>query len=276
MALRVLTLNIWNRNDPWAERLTAIRAGVEEHQPDLIGLQEVLKSRDPSLGPGQENLIASGLGYETVFGAAWEMGGVDFGNAILSRWPILRSRVFPLPSAGAEESRCLLFAEIDAPFGKIPFFVTHLSWRPHEGHIREAQVRKLTDHIEELFPFDPARSSESFPPVLVGDFNAEPEADEIRFLRGHCSLGGKSVHFTDAFAHAGDGSLGATFSRRNPFAAPLREPDRRIDYIFVRGLDAQGRGEPCEARVVFDEPFQGVFPTDHFGVLATLRSEPEP
>lgn len=270
MSLRVLTLNIWNRNAPWEERLRVIRAGIESYQPDLIGLQEVLHPRDPAHGLDQARSIGEGFGYFTAFAPAWELGGIEFGNAALSRWPILRSATFPLPAGGSDESRSLLFAEIDAPFGKIPFFVTHLNWKLHEGHIREKQVRAVADHI--------AASAlvEDFPAILVGDFNAEPECDEVRFLRGRCSLGGTSVYFTDAFALAGDGKEGATFSRRNPYAAPLREPDRRIDYIFVRGPDSQGRGEPLEAQVVYDEPLEGVFASDHFGVLTTLRSEPEP
>lgn len=269
MSLRVLTLNIWNRSGPWEERLRAIRAGVESYQPDLIGLQEVLHPRDDAHGPDQARAIGEGFGYVTAFAPAWELGGIEFGNAVLSRWPITRSETFPLPSGGSEESRCLLFAEIDAPFAKVPFFVTHLNWKLHQGHIREKQVSAIADHVASRAPED------GFPPILVGDFNAEPECDEIRFLRGRCSLGRSSVYFADAFDLVGEGPE-ATFARKNPFAAPLREPDRRIDYIFVRGPDQKGRGEPLEAQVVFDEPLEGIFASDHFGVLATLRSEPEP
>lgn len=271
MSLRVLTLNIWNRNDPWEGRLRAIRAGIEEHQPDLIGLQEVLHPRDPAHGLDQATAIGEGFGYHLAFAPAWELGGIEFGNAVLSRWPILRSATFPLPTFGSDEHRCLLFAEIAAPFAKIPFFVTHLNWKPDEGHVREQQVRAIADHVAAT------AGAESFPALLVGDFNAEPSCDEIRFLRGQCSLGQKSVYFADTFALARGSEEGATFSRRNPFAAPLREPERRIDYIFVRGgPDKRGRGEVLEARVVFDEPLDGTFASDHFGVLTTLRSEPEP
>jgi hypothetical protein len=38
----------------------------------------------------------------------------------------------------------------------------------------------------------------------------------------------------------------------------------------VRGPDDRGRGEPLAARVCFDEEVNGVFPSDHFGVVATL------
>jgi endonuclease/exonuclease/phosphatase family metal-dependent hydrolase len=260
---RIVTLNIWNRGGPWEERLVAIRAGIADLEPDIIGLQEVLR---PSSGEGfdQAGQIAEGFGYHAAFGLAMKSSGIDFGNAVLSKFPILRSQTFALPQLDAEEPRCLVFAELDAPFGKLPFFVTHLSWRFDEGHVREAQVKAIADHVRDLAP------ATGFPPVVVGDFNAAPDSDEIRFMLGRCSLGGRSTHFVDAFGLVGHGE-GSTFSRHNPFATEFREPDRRIDYIFVRGPDQKGRGEPLDSSVCFDRPVNGVYPTDHFGVAATLR-----
>jgi endonuclease/exonuclease/phosphatase family metal-dependent hydrolase len=157
---------------------------------------------------------------------------------------------------------------VDAPFGRLPFFVTHLNWKLDEGHVRVAQVREIVLRVEALAKPD------AFPAVIVGDLNAEPSADEIRFLHGLTALGGsRCVYFQDAFALAGDGTPGFTYARANPFAAPLREPDRRIDYVLVRGRDERFRGEPLEARLCFDRPVEGTFPSDHFGVTATLRVE---
>jgi len=259
---RIVTLNIWNRGGPWDERLAAIRAGVADHAPDVIGLQEVLR---PASGAGfdQALQIADGFGYHIGFGVAMKTGDFSFGNAVLSKFPILRSQTFELPQLDAEEPRCLFFAELDAPFGKLPFFVTHLSWRFDEGHIREAQVKAIANHIRDLAP------ASGFPPIIVGDFNATPDSDEIRFMTGLSSLGARSVYFADAFGLTGHGE-GTTFSRRNPFATDLREPDRRIDYIFVRP-DQRGRGEPLDSSVCFDRPVNGVYPTDHFGVMANIR-----
>jgi endonuclease/exonuclease/phosphatase family metal-dependent hydrolase len=264
--LRVATLNIWNRFGPWQERLAAIRAGVGALAPDVLGLQEVLRL-DEAEGDGldQAAAIADGFGYHVTHARA---KGERWGNAVLSRWPIARREVFDLPRAGTDEKRTLLFAEIVAPFGAIPVFVTHLNWKFDEGHVREVQLREIALHIESL------AAPGAFPAILVGDFNAEPDSDEIRFLRGLTSLGGtRRVYFQDAFALAGDGSPGFTFAGRNPFAAPLREPDRRVDYIFVRGRDERCRGLPLDARVCFDEGVDGTFPSDHFGVIATLRAE---
>jgi endonuclease/exonuclease/phosphatase family metal-dependent hydrolase len=264
---RVATLNIWNRFGPWDDRLRAIRAGLKALAPDLLGMQEVLRL-PPGEGDGldQAAVLAADAGYHVAYGRAHDERW--YGNAALSRWPIVRSSVLELPRCGTEERRSLLFAEIDSPHGRIPFFVTHLNWKFDEGHVREAQVREIVLAIQGL------ATPDMFPAVLVGDFNAEPEADEIRYLHGLTSLGGtRRVYFQDAFALSGVGGTGFTYAKRNPFAAPLGEPDRRIDYVFVRGRDERHRGDPQEARVCFDAAVEGTFPSDHFGVVATLRAE---
>jgi endonuclease/exonuclease/phosphatase family metal-dependent hydrolase len=259
--LRVLTLNIWNRQSPWEARVELIRSGIRELDPDLIGLQEVI-AHD---GKSQADEIVQGLDYHTAFGNAHDYGaGVRFGNAVVSRWPIVRTEVMPLPQGTSNEQRSLLFTEVASPYGRIPFFVTHLNWKFHEGVIREAQVVAVAEHVKRETPID------GLPPILVGDFNAQPEATEIRFLKGLHSLNGKSFFMADCFEQAGNGR-GVTFdSTRNPFAAITHEYPRRIDYIFVRGPDKHARGKPLAASVVFEEVIDGVAASDHYGVLAEL------
>jgi endonuclease/exonuclease/phosphatase family metal-dependent hydrolase len=265
--LRVATLNIWNRLGPWETRRRLIRAGLQALDPDVVGLQEVLRhDADPV---DQARDLADGLGYYVAYASAWHIGGgLHFGNALLSRFPIGRAEGFALPGRPGDEARGLLFAELKAPCGTVPVFNTHLTWELHLGVVRLEQVLFIADRVAELAP------PSGLPPVLMGDFNAEPDADEIRFLRGLATVQGRSTYFADAFAVAGDGTAGYTFSRRNPFAAAVCEPNRRLDYIFVRGPDRQLRGEPLEARVVFDQSEQGCFPSDHFGVLAEIQVAP--
>ncbi len=258
--LRVLTLNIWNRQGPWEQRLRLIRAGIEQLAPDLVGLQEVLEAG----GRSQADEIREGLGYEAAFGVAHDLGAARFGNAVLSRWPIAASRVFPLPTGATDEHRSLLLAEIASPHGTIPLFVTHLNWKLHHGAVREQQVVAVAAHLKAAAPIG------GLPPILVGDFNAEPDSTEVRFLRGLHAIGGVSTYLADCFGLVGEGR-GVTFdATRNPFAAPTREPPRRIDYVFVRGPDRQGRGQPLAARVALDEVVSGVCATDHYGVLAEV------
>lgn len=259
--LRVLTLNIWNRQGPWESRLALIRAGIQALDPDLVALQEVL-CHD---GKSQADEIMAGMDYFSAFGTAHDYGaGVLFGNAVLSRWPISRTEVLPLPIGASTENRSLLFTEIQSPFGKLPFFVTHLNWMFHEGHVRETQVSAIAQHMKNETPID------GLPPILAGDFNAQPEAAEIRFLKGLQSLDSKSFYLADCFEQAGQGA-GITFdSTRNPFAAVTYEFPRRIDYIFVRGPDKLNRGKPLAASVVFEEVVEGIAASDHYGVVAEI------
>jgi endonuclease/exonuclease/phosphatase family metal-dependent hydrolase len=259
---RAATLNICSRFGPWEERLGAIREGLRTLAPDVIGMQEVLRFE----GFDQGRLVCEGLGYEVAWGEASDNHGFPVGNAILSRWPIRTTEIIALPSGGSDEKRCLVFCEIDAPFGKLPFFCTHLNWKLHHGHVRQLQVKAIAQAVAERAPLG------AFPPVVVGDFNAEPESDEMRYLRGLTGLGGPCVYFADAFLIGGDGGAGVTFSKHNTFAEPLREPERRIDYVFVRGPDDAQRGEPTNARVCFDQPHAGVFASDHFGVISTISA----
>src|SRR5258706_8764148 len=101
--LRIATLNIWNRGGPWDERLAAIRAGLVDLDPGIVGLQEVLRPTSGDV-PDQARQIADGLGYHIAYGAAFEGGGFEFGNAALSKFPIARSEVFALPKLDAPES----------------------------------------------------------------------------------------------------------------------------------------------------------------------------
>lgn len=260
--LRILTLNIWHRRGPWAQRLALIREGLQALQPDLVGLQEVLW-RD---GRSQADEIADGLGYQVAFGAAATYeDGEQFGNAVLSRLPISRTQVFPLPDGGTTQRRSMLLAECGSPVGSVPFFVTHLNWRFHEGAVREAQVQAVAAAIQAHAPIAGA------PPLLVGDFNAQPESAEIRYLKGLQSLGGTSVFLADCFGWVGKGT-GETFDpRNNAFAGTEREYPRRIDYVFVRGPKPDGSGAPLSARVVLQEPRDGVWASDHYGVLAEVE-----
>jgi endonuclease/exonuclease/phosphatase family metal-dependent hydrolase len=264
--LRVVTLNIWHREAPWEARRELIRRGLVGLAPDIIGLQEVLELDFGGTRTSLAGQICEGTPYRHVFGRAQTMGpGLEFGNAVLTSHPIVRHEVVALPGAESGETRSVLYALVATPQAEVPVFVTHLNWKLHHGSVRIRQIERLVEVVEELAPV-----GKTFPPVVMGDFNAEPESDEIRFMRGFATLNGKSVFFADAWAYGGDGGPGFTFDRRNPYAARAHEPPRRIDYIFLRGPDAQFRGEPLRTRVVLDEPTEGVWPSDHFGLCCEV------
>jgi len=258
---RVATFNIWNRQGAWDKRLPVIRDGLSALDADVIGLQEVLAFGDL---PSQADEIAAGLGWNVYHAPAWDVGGgLTFGNAILSPHRLFDTACLALPSPPGLDTRSAVFARVDAPHGPIPVFVTHLTVQFHLCHMRCQQVVALADHVARLAPVGQP------PPVVLDDFNASPDSDEIRFLRGLTSLDGRSVYFADCWAVAAAGP-GATYDRRNPYALRSHEPSNRIDYVFVRGPDAHLRGEPIAARLALDQPIGGVWPSDHFAVVADI------
>jgi endonuclease/exonuclease/phosphatase family metal-dependent hydrolase len=271
LPLSVLSLNLWHDSGPWLERARRIGALVDSLQPDLIGFQEVLRGDGIDLAA---ELVAA-RGYHVDFVAAspfWRPDREDiwFGNAVASRWPVTAREELRLPDAGDAETRAALCVTVDAPVGEIAFTCTHLNWKLHHGWVRERQVAALCD-------FARARRPEGgFPPILVGDFNAEPDSAEIRYVSGLQSLEGRSVYFVDAWRRAGEGGPGLTWSNHNDYARPWFEPDRRIDYVFVGPPRRDGVGRVLGCRVVGDDRRSGVWPSDHFGVFAWLQDRPEP
>ncbi len=280
--LRVATINVWNKAGPWLARLPLIRRELTRLSPEIVGLQEVLRFLPARQGPDtplsaandQATEIAEGLGFHVAYSVASDYGnGLKFGNALLSRHPITHQESFQLPGSESGETRSLLYALCETPHGSLPVFVTHLNWKFHHGAVRQRQVAFIAERIAELSPIAGAQ----LPPVLMGDFNAAPDTDEIRFLTGRCAIDGKTVYFADAWVFAGEGP-GYTYDRANDYAAKAREPSRRIDYVFVRGPDRQFRGEPLRTELAFHAPESTptgvVWPSDHFGVVADLAITP--
>src|SRR5919106_291583 len=171
--LRVATWNVWWRFGPWEERQPAIAETLRRVDADVIALQEVWDNRD---GVGQPAALAGALGYHHAFAPGFDGGEALFGNAVLSRWPIVASETRGLPSTAAtEEFRVALKVEVDGPRGRFEVYTTHLNWRYDESHVRQAQVRALAEMVGES-------DGRVYPAIVCGDLNADPMSDEIRML----------------------------------------------------------------------------------------------
>ena len=262
--LRVLTYNVWNLSGPWRERRVEIVAWLERVDADIVCLQEVVDDGDRN----SARWLASAAGYEHVgFDGEAPEGRADvkFGNAVLSRWPIENVRAHRLPNepGPTDIQRQLLHARTNG----IDVFTTHLTSLYQSGLLREKQVVAIDELIEK--EADPASG---LPPILAGDFNAEPDSTEMRFLAGTTSLAGRSTYFQDAWRVAGGRGPGSTWDNRNTFAAKDNEADRRIDYIFVGWRRDDGLGRVESARVVGDRTLTGTQGSDHYGLLAEIAS----
>ncbi len=259
--LRILTWNVWWHFGPWEQREPAILQAMTGLNADIIALQEVW-------GDGTANFaekVADHLGYQYVFESSMDIRGDKFGNALLSRWPIIRddfTMLFGEKETG--EGRRALFAELDGPHGRIPVFSTHLNWKFEQSNIRQRQVTDLAHFVDQKRPW-------TYPPIVCGDFNAEPGAEEIRMLTGLTNCPVDSLVFHDAWVVAGREGSGLTWDNHNPHVVVKCEPDRRLDYIFVGQPGPGGAGHIVDCRLAGNEAIDGVWPSDHYAVVAELR-----
>ncbi len=276
--LRAVSINLWGETAPLEQRLALCVEQLAALTPDVVALQEVRQV--PGKVQNTAETLAHALGMEYRFVKTVEWGGGDEGLALLSRFPIRESGHVLLPHPLPEDQRILMWALLDSGAGAVAAFTTHLTYRMSHGNLREDQVAVVDQTVQEVIGKRPERPAVT---LLMGDFNAAPDADEIRFLRGLHSLHGRRTYYQDAFLvqpepGCGQG-LGHTWARRNPGPHRLRflEMDRRIDYIFVGQASRDGRGLVNECRVVLDQPdSEGNFPSDHFGVFAEVQLRAQP
>jgi endonuclease/exonuclease/phosphatase family metal-dependent hydrolase len=110
------------------------------------------------------------------------------------------------------------------------------------------------------------------PAVLCGDFNAEPDSDEIRYLCSLAVLDGRTTYWQDAWRVAGDGPGYTQDWRVNPIAASMGVPRKRIDYVFVGDTfqRAGSAGRVVSADLAFHEPLTGIVSSDHAGLVVDV------
>ena len=286
--LRVVQLNAGSLLEPrWADRRVEIVAWLERLAPDVVCLEEIYE--DPSTRNTAGWLVDQmpEAGWHWYFGGApfgtelWPEPRLQFGSAILSRWPIERSEHVRLPvAAGASGVLVAVPWElVHVRTAGLDVFACHLAAAPQDGLHRQVQVLEIDQRVREIRgvldapPAGIGGTRPAMPAILCGDFNAEPESDEIRFLSSLTALDGRTTFWQDAWRVAGDGPGLTQDWRTNPIAAAMNIHRKRIDYVFVG--DPFGRegaaGRVLGAEVVFDEPLTGVLASDHAGLVVDIR-----
>lgn len=110
---------------------------------------------------------------------------------------------------------------------------------------------------------------DALPALVAGDFNAEPESDEMRLLSGLLTappVPGQVL--IDAWRVRDDGDPGWTWRRENAYLAP-GNPDARIDHVLV-GLRARVERVALVGERPVDLEGEPVWPSDHAGVVVDL------
>lgn len=267
--LRVMTINTLFR-PPVEQRWAELAAWIEAEGPDVVCLQECRRES----GRDVSSWLASSLpgAWFAAFGGTEPGGhGLACGNAVLSRWPV-RHQAQSRLECDDQWPKVLLHVRTAG----IDIYCVHLTAALDGAAVREAQVLFIDDFVRAT-----ADPGSALPAVLAGDFNAGPRARAIGFLRGECSLAGRSAFYQDAWAVAGNGP-GITWDHANPLTPPAYCFDARCDYIFAGtpkvpvGWSSGARedlapaGQVTAARIVCDRPLTGRMASDHYGVLAEI------
>lgn len=237
-ALTLVSFNIWHNQGDWAARLPLLVAAIRAADPDVIGLQEVLE--DAAVGlPNQAQTIADALGGYAVRFVSTDPEGAPrrYGNALLSRLPVVgfdSRKLQPL-----DDYRTALRIRVALGGRTVDIVNTHLAWQEDAAAVRARQIADLVS----MLPQDGA------PLIVMGDFNAVQEDAGLAALTG--------PRFFSALPR------GAAETTLNPARG---HPNRVIDHIFAEAAHFA----PVRAAVIGSTPADGEYPSDHFGVAATV------
>jgi endonuclease/exonuclease/phosphatase family metal-dependent hydrolase len=234
--VRVLSWNLHFGFDVrgWSD-LEATARAIEASGAEVVGLQEVSRGWYVN---GSTDMLAwlqrrLRMPYARFAGAS----DAIWGNAVLSRHPIVAGQVVRLPRGGVPLRRNALLVELDLGAGRrLRVAVTHLHHveGPEGARVRLAQLPPLLDAVA-------GRSAT----VLMGDLNARPGSAEIALV--------ERAGLTDAFAAGGGGPA-------DELTWPSDRPNRRIDYIWLSG-DLAAAGFVATTSTA----------SDHRGVAVTVR-----
>ena len=285
--LRVLQLNAGSLLEPgWTERRAEIVSWLRHLQPDAVCFQEVWEDDHTENTAGWIAGQMPEAGWHWAFGGEpfgsgfWPDPSLRFGSAILSRWPIESSAYHRLPVVEDEEAFVVSvpWELLHVRTAGLDVFSCHLAAAPTHGRHRRAQVLAI-DEIIKTVRGDrdswggPGQHIVGMPAILCGDFNAEPESDEIRFLSSLTVLDGRTAFYQDAWRVAGEKGPGYTQDwRTNAIAGALNVHRKRIDYVFV-GDPFQRRdhaGRVLSAELACHTPRTGVLASDHAGLVVDI------
>lgn len=194
--------------------LESIAGVIAASGADVVAIQESSRGRLMDGSLDMPLWLAHRLDMDHRFRGTEEP---NWGNTILSRYPILEAGWGHLPRVGTLIGRGYLWARLDIGEPE-PLLViaTHLHQLGPDTLQRQAQVRSILDFW-----------NETEPAILVGDMNAEPGSAEMALLA--------QAGMVDAWNEAGTGP-GYTYSAGDPVKRIdwlWHTPDLRVEEIEV-------------------------------------------
>jgi endonuclease/exonuclease/phosphatase family metal-dependent hydrolase len=177
---------------------------------DIVGLQELDLGRARSAHADQAALIAKQLGWKYHFHPAMRSGDEQYGNAIVSRFPITLKCAAEMPGAApwyCREQRSAIWIQAETDLGPVHIINSHFGLGYSE---RSLQAKLL---IGRAWLGSVPRDE---PVILLGDFNSVRTSRAYRLIETHLRDVRTLVRPQRAFR---------TF--------PTRFPSLAVDHIFV-------------------------------------------
>ncbi|NLC69615.1 MAG: hypothetical protein GX754_12725 [Clostridiaceae bacterium] len=214
MILKIMSYNICSgRNFNNDKKINVRDAGrvIQKYGPDIVGLNEVRGlGNAEQFFTGQEQTLAEMLGYHYYFAKAIDFDSGPYGNALLSRFPIIyaETRMIEDPPVKDEdayyETRCILKARLDVN-GGLNVYVSHY------GLANSEKLNAVKKTLELM-------KTDKGPLIFMGDLNMEPDDERL-------------VPIFEVLKDTAGPSAGPGNDKLLTF--PSDAPEIKIDYIFV-------------------------------------------
>lgn len=243
--MQVLTYNLRNLSDRWAERRPLVVDLIGATNADVIGFQEVSVPLRQLKQIFDRVHTATEARYQYYL--APKRGGVVYEAVGLAvRRPLVAHSVEMIALPGG--ARIAQRARVRVNGVEVVVANTHLHHKPYNSEdVRLPQMQALIDWLQ---PFD-------LPTILMGDLNAKPGSSTMAHALGYLNSAYAAMHGAEPL---------------KTFPTPLRYHDLRddmqsaIDYV----LYTPGTLRPVSARIVGDASAPHdptLYPSDHYGVL---------
>ena len=186
--------------------LERIAALIRGERADVVALQEVDKGVERTARRDIPAELVALTGMPALFGNNFPYQGGEYGNAVLTRFPVKRWSNTHLRMLRPGEQRGVLQVVMDVFGHDLLLLNTHIDFRPDDAERLQnvAQFREVLDEYGGL------------PALFAGDFNDTP---------GSRTFTAMAAMFDDVWASFGEG---------DGFTIPSREPSKRIDYLWLR------------------------------------------
>jgi endonuclease/exonuclease/phosphatase family metal-dependent hydrolase len=213
--------------------LARIAEVIRSVSPDIVALQEVDRNVKRTGNVDQLAELARLTGMKSAFGANIELQGGEYGNAVLSRFPFVRSENRRLPNFNDGEQRGVLVVDVNVPGWERPLRVlaTHFDHRRDERE-RIASAKFVRQMLE---------GNSEQPMILAGDLNATPDSETLKIVQADWQR-----------------------SNREPMPTiPVDTPQRQIDYVLFR--------PESRWRRISTEVLDAAIASDHRPLVARLK-----